>query len=249
MRIHMIACRVLSRELSYLASQSENIVDITWVRQGLHDTPELLRRNLQNTMAELNAYFMADEKGAHVRPDYFALGYGLCSNGVVGIEAGDIPIVVPRTDDCIALLLGSQQRYLELFRQNSGIYWTSSGWLESGLRDRIAEKERKYKAYTELYGEEAAKELVAAEYAWMREYNTYGYIDSPIYKNAAYSKTAKAHARKYGWRFERFKGDARLLTMLVNGDWNEKEFLVCPPHHRIAAAYDGSKIRAVPIES
>ena len=43
MRIHIIACRVLTRELSYLISQSPHTVDITWLPQGLHDTPEKLR--------------------------------------------------------------------------------------------------------------------------------------------------------------------------------------------------------------
>ena len=40
MRIHIIACRVLTRELSYLISQSPHTVDVTWLPQGLHDTPE-----------------------------------------------------------------------------------------------------------------------------------------------------------------------------------------------------------------
>ena len=46
MRIHIIACRILTRELNWLAAQSDNQVDITWVGRGLHNTPEDLRRRL-----------------------------------------------------------------------------------------------------------------------------------------------------------------------------------------------------------
>lgn len=249
MRLHVIACRVLSRELNYLASQSDNVVDITWAPQGLHDTPELLRRNLKKTLEDLEAYFGQTYKTEALRPDYYVLGYGLCSNGVVGIEAKDIPIVVPKTDDCIALFLGSQQRYLELFKKYNGTYWMNNGWLESSFRDREADKERKRAEYVELYGEEAADYLVDAEYAWMKEYNTYGYIDSPIYTNEDYAKKTEQYAKEYGWKYERFQGDIRLLKKMIDGDWNEDEFLICPPHHKIAAAYDGSKLKAVPIEA
>ncbi len=36
----------------------------------------------------------------------------------------------------------------------------------------------------------------------------------------------------------------RMLRMMVNGDWNEAEFLICPPHHRVAANHSGLKMRA-----
>ena len=48
MRIHLVACRILSRELSFLAAQSANQVDLTWVGRGLHNTPEKLRSHLSD---------------------------------------------------------------------------------------------------------------------------------------------------------------------------------------------------------
>ena len=47
MRYKVIACKALFREFSLLASQTQTILDITYMRQGLHDTPDLLRRALQ----------------------------------------------------------------------------------------------------------------------------------------------------------------------------------------------------------
>ena len=47
MRLKLIACKALFRELSYLSALSENVIDTTWIRQGCHDHPEQLREVLQ----------------------------------------------------------------------------------------------------------------------------------------------------------------------------------------------------------
>ncbi len=60
------------------------------------------------------------------------LGYGLCSNGVLGIMARTCPVILPRVDDCIALLLGSRERYLSEFEKEPGTYYLSPGWIDVG---------------------------------------------------------------------------------------------------------------------
>ena len=39
--------------------------------------------------------------------------------------------------------------------------------------------------------------------------------------------------------------DLRLLRMMVDGTWNEEEFLILKPGERIAPDYTGKKLRAV----
>ena len=155
MRIHIIACRVLTRELSYFASQSPHTVDITWLPQGLHDTPAKLRMKVSETIDSL--YEQWEKRELKHMPDVIVLGYGLCSNGVVGIQARDIPLVVPRTDDCIALFLGSQQRYLELFHAYAGTFWLNSGWVETAFIPTQKLLEQKRREYAENYGEDNAE--------------------------------------------------------------------------------------------
>ena len=46
MRIAMIGCMVMNREISLLTAKSENIIRVWWLRQGLHDTPDVLRAQL-----------------------------------------------------------------------------------------------------------------------------------------------------------------------------------------------------------
>ena len=67
------------------------------------------------------------------RYDAVLLGYGLCSNGLVGMGARSIPLVVPRAHDCITLFLGSKERYLQYFQDNPGVYFMTSGWIGRGV--------------------------------------------------------------------------------------------------------------------
>ena len=47
MRLKLIACKVFFRSLSGICSRTDNIIDITWIRQGEHNTPEKLHALLQ----------------------------------------------------------------------------------------------------------------------------------------------------------------------------------------------------------
>ena len=114
MRITVIACQVLYRQISFLSAQSKNSIHTVYLPQGLHNTPQLLKELLQKHIDE--------ESFSSFQPEAIVLGYGLCSNGAVGITAKNVPLVIARTDDCIGLFLGSQKRYLSYFNHYKGIY-------------------------------------------------------------------------------------------------------------------------------
>jgi len=245
MRIHIIACRIFNRELSYLAAKSENQVDITWVGRGLHNTPDALRRRLCDLVDGIYDQLASGE--LEHRPDYIALGYGLCSNGVVGVKCRDIPIVVPRTDDCIALFMGSQKRYLKEFTEVEGAYWLNSDWLEQSINffDGETIRRRRWQEYAEKFGEDNADYLMEIESSWVNNYSTLGYIHSCVYDSSANHERAKQEASEKNWRFREVDDDLRMLRMMVDGTWNEEEFLILKPGERIAPDYTGLKLKAV----
>jgi hypothetical protein len=84
---------------------------ITYLDYGLHKIP----RNLTTRLQELI-------DGIEV-PSLVVLGYGLCGNGLNGVRAGKHILLVPRTDDCIAILLGSHQAYQREFDSAPGTYY------------------------------------------------------------------------------------------------------------------------------
>lgn len=212
--------------------------------QGLHDTPEKLRAMLRQALRSCTAKGSADAQalaGCH-RP-----GIRPVLQRRSGAGEPDTPLVVPRTDDCIAQFLGSQQRYLELFQDYNGAYWLNNGWIESAFvpsRQRLEELRREYE---ERYGEENAAFLMEQDRLWTQNYHACAFITSPVYHNPAYPQLARQIAEENGWKYAEFAGDTRMLRMLTHGDWNEEEFCVCPPYHRLEAAYDGRKIQAVPL--
>ena len=120
MRIAIIGCMVMNREISRLVSESRNTVRVWWLRQGLHDTPDILRTELQRALDEIERENSLLPE--NLRFEAVVLAYGLCSNGVLGLRSRSLPVVVPRCDDCISLFLGSADRYRQLFHDLPGVY-------------------------------------------------------------------------------------------------------------------------------
>ena len=244
MRIHIIACRIFARELSFLAAKSDNQIELTWIGRGLHNTPDKLRCRLAGALDALVEQLETGE--LEHRPDYIVLGYGLCSKAVAGLKCRDIPLVIPRVDDCIALFMGSQERYLKEFSEAKGAYWLNSGWIEQSARlfDSDDMKRRKWLEYAEKFGEDNADYLIEVESSWEKNYSTLGFIHSEVHDSADYLQRAREEADRKNWRLREVDGDLRLLKMMVDGTWNEEEFLILKPGQVIAPDYSGKKLRA-----
>mgnify|MGYP001304133130 CR=1 FL=1 len=246
MNLAVIACHVLNRELSLACAESPNVTRVFWLEQGLHNTPELLRQRIQNCIGEIDRYqeYTRRHYSAHKLFDAVVLGYGLCSNGVVGVQAGSLPLTVPRCDDCIALFLGSQQRYLQEFGSRDGIYWYNPGWIETGSTPSAEYYAEKLERYRRQYGEDNARYLMEAENGWISEYQNCVYIRSPRFPHPDYEEYTRRAAQQYGWQYHCLEGDDNLLRHLVNGPWPDDLFLTCQPGERIEAEYTGKKVRA-----
>ncbi|MCP4753259.1 MAG: hypothetical protein GY866_20405, partial [Proteobacteria bacterium] len=53
-----------------------------------------------------------------------------------------------------------------------------------------------------------------------------------------FEKHARSEADKKSWKFDKLKGDLRLFRQLVDGQWDEADFLVVPPGHTIQTAFE-----------
>ncbi len=225
MRLQFITCKVLQREAYYCAARSKNVVDVVLMEQGLHNEPDRLRTEVLKTLENT-----CDVQG---RPyDASLLGYGLCSNGIVGLSA-EIPIVVPRGHDCITLLLGSKDKYQEYFDSHRGVYWYSPGWIESDEQPSKERYERLLKEYKEKYGDDNAQYLMEVEQSWMKEYSWATFIDWGLTDSGEYKNYTKRCADFLHWNYEELKGSPALMQKLIDGDWNESEFLVVEPGQKI----------------
>lgn len=246
MRLKLIACEILYREFCWAVSRSPNRVDIEFLPKGLHDMgQEGMTSRLAETLQRI------DEAGY----DAVLFGYGLCSNGLVGLTARSVPLVVPRAHDCITLFLGSKERYLDYFQSHPGVYFKTSGWLERGQNleqlagQSIQERSGMGQTYEELaakYGEDNAKFLYEQLGNMTRNYGQFTYIEMGLEPDGRFERTARQQADEQGWKFEKLQGDLDLIRRLVDGPWDDADFLVVPPGSRLAVSFDDSIIKAEP---
>ncbi len=235
-RFYIVSCHVLWRELCYFAALSSVTHEVHFLPQGLHNTPDLLRSELQKAI-----------DGTPDRCEAVIIGYGLCSNGIEGIVARDKPLAVVRGHDCITLLLGSKERYRAYFDAHPGTYWYSPGWIDTSTQPGKERYERALAYYVELYGEENAEYLMQMEQAWMQNYSNAAYVDLGFGDRERYQEFTRECADFLGWNADFLEGDPRLVRDLLDGNWEDEKILVVPPGHRIVASHDEDTIiEAVP---
>lgn len=257
MRLKLIACKAMTRELSYLTSLSENNIDITFMRRSYHDAPDVLRRMLQ---AEIDA--VETGKDAHTNElggngdiispyplddfDAILIGYGLCSNAVVGLHSKTHPLVIPRGHDCITLFLGSKERYEAYFKTLPGSMWYTTSWIENGQPPCERFHQRQIEFYREKGYDEADLEFFLEDMnGWTKNYKNAAYIKMPFFDKPELQEFTKEAADFYHWDYVMVDGDMSLMKKFVDGIWDPEEFLVAPPGHKVAASNDAAIITCV----
>ena len=223
------------RELCHFAAVSPHVFTFDFLKQGLHNTPELLKGRLQAAVD-----FAPEEAGA------ILLGYGLCSNGVAGVQARNRCLVIPRAHDCITLFLGSKERYRAYFDTHPGTYWYTPGWIDCSVQPGKERHDLLRKQYVEKYGEDNADYLMEAEQGWMKEYNNAAYVDLGFGETSRYKDYTRECARWLGWGCDELEGDPTLMRDFVGGRWDAARFLVVEPGQRVVASHDDGILKTAP---
>ena len=235
MRIRAVCCEIIFREACRVAADSPLVVDFDFLPKGLHDMgSEKMRRRLQEVVDAVDPEVY----------DATVLGYALCNNGTVGLEATRTKLVVPRAHDCITFFLGSRRRYQEYFDAHPGTYFRTTGWNERGMgteEDDIHDQlgtNRTYQEYVEKYGEDNAKYIIETLGGWKAVYSQMTYIDMGMSLDDAYAGKAREEADANGWTFDRVAGDWTLFKGMLEGDWTDEDFLTVEVGDVVAPSFD-----------
>jgi len=247
MRYKFICCDVFSREVYEALLKSSKNVFLVFTMKMSHEYPEYLRETIQKEIDNTDPKMFS----------HILLGYGLCGNAIAGLKTREIPVVMPRAHDCCTIFLGSRQAYKENFGHRPSCRWTSGGYMQDGdyyIRNSNVHQflgiDMSFEELVEKYGEDNARFLIETLAPKDDSDKQVVYIETPPYERLGTKKLIEEEARKEGRTFEHIQGDTRLIEMLVNGCWNEDDFLIVPPYHVIEGVYDKDIIiKAVPAEN
>jgi hypothetical protein len=230
-------------------ARSPHTVDIEFLPKGLHDVGSgAMRERLQAALDRVDA----------AKYNVTLLAYGLCNNGLAGLVARAIPLVVPRAHDCITMFFGSRQRYQEYFNTHPGVYFKTTGWIERGeAAGELKQLSIPHQVgidltYDELvakHGEDNARYLYAELGNYVKHYNQLTFIEMGVEPDGSFEQRTRDEAAQRGWKFEKVSGDMSMLQRLVDGIWDENEFLLVAPGWRIVAKYDEGIIAAEKVAS
>ena len=239
MRFKLISCEVLFREMCHACSHSPHQVDLEFLPKGLHDLGG------KPMAAKIQEVVDRTPEGVY---DAILLGYGLCGNGLDGLSARHTRLVLPRAHDCIALLLGSHDRYQAYFEDNPGTFYRSTGWLERGkglqqLTHNTHGFDEPLEVMIQKYGEDNGRYLYEEMTRYRSQYRKLTFIETGLEAGGKFIGEARAEAKEKGWGFERLPGDLAWLRRMLGGEWAEAEFVVAEPGQSIAASYDNSVVK------
>ncbi|MHB8769951.1 MAG: DUF1638 domain-containing protein [Syntrophales bacterium] len=205
----VIACRVMEPELAHVVKERKEAGErpnILYLEQALHRTPEKLRAKVQEKIDQVARTAVS-----------IVLGYGLCAKGVVGITARTAELLIPRCHDCIALFLGSPERYQEVFRSKPGTYYLTPGWLAE-KNDPLGIIEEQ----VPRFGRETARWVVEEE---LKHYTHIALIDTGVQEMEPLRARAKENAAVLKKRYVEIPGSLDYFRELLSGPYGEEKFL------------------------
>ncbi|MDF1499894.1 MAG: DUF1638 domain-containing protein [Anaerolineales bacterium] len=211
----VIACKVFQGLLeAYLPE--DVAASTTFKDYGLHRVPSKLTWSVQDEIDRIE------------QPSLILLGYGLCGNGLRGVKSRQHTLVIPRADDCIAILLGSREAYLEEFESEPGTYYLTKGWLESG-----SDPLKEYNEYLETYGQEEALWLMDQQYQHYKRLVLVAHSRADLDAFRSQAQAVAKFCERWDMHYEEKLGSDRFIARLVeiasSLDKDDKDFLIVPP--------------------
>jgi hypothetical protein len=209
-RCKIIACETVIEEMLPLIppKMKYEVLDF-----GLHIKPDILKVKLQEAVTVSSK-----------EVDCIILGYGLCSQAVVGLKADNCTLVIPKVDDCIAIFLGSAESYKAQHQKAPGTYYLTKGWIE--VADNPFDE---YEKTVQQYGKKRADSIYVQ---LLKNYTRLGFINTGSLNLEHYQNHAKNIAQKFNLQYEEIPGSDAIARKLIRGPWDQS-ILVIPPRQTI----------------
>ncbi len=196
--------------------KGQNGLDILYIEQSLHRTPQKMADKVQK---------MVDRAAEYA--DRIVLGYGLCSNGIVGVRAGKQGLIVPKCHDCIAFFLGSPKAYQEDFNSRPGTYYLTPGWITE-RKDPLGIIQNDYEP---RFGRETAEWVMREE---LKHYTHIVLIDTGVSELEPLQQIALKNASFFNLEYRELEANnLEYFQKLLKGPYDPDEFIQLKPGEKV----------------
>lgn len=202
----ILSCPTLMGELKAALAAASSEAAAYFIPRRLHSVPKELHEYLQNMID----HFCNVEK--------IVLCVSGCGGGTAGLRAASSELIVPRTRDCIDLLL-SGGSLSSLRRDISGVYFTES-WMEC-----TRESEIDLDKLTEKMGREEAENFLRRLY---KTCNKFYIIDTGCYDVRAVEKYVAPLVEILSGTMTVLHGKYGILHKIAEERFDD-DFVVVPP--------------------
>lgn len=216
MKTAVLACETIRCELVRALEDTSSTYPVYWLDSGLHNTPNVLRSRLSETIAK------AESDGV----GRLLAAMGFCGNSFTEVATGHIELILPRVDDCITLLLGSIQRRREL-SETYAAYFLTHGWMR-GERNIWVE----YQHMVSKYGEDVARDIAGTMFG---NYRTLMLLDSGTEPIEQLVESTEIVAETLHLEQKVAPATRDYLAELLRGPWDDEHFVVVSPGSIITA--------------
>ena len=206
----IVACRIMQPELEKIKLHYDG-VEIRYLDQGLHMTPKKMAPVIQEQIDLVTGDF-----------DEIVLGYGLCANGIVGVQARKEGLYVPRSHDCIALFMGSFEAYRTAIKQRPGTFYLTAGWIED-RKDPLSYMEDRY---VPRMGREMAEWGMKEE---LKHYSHFVLLDTGVGNQDQMRKKMIENAKFFEKEYEEIPGSLGLLKKIIMEPLRDNDFIFIEP--------------------
>lgn len=201
----LVACPTLEKELKQIIKETGFSSQVCFLPKHLHNDPARMNRYLQEMIDGFQ------------QVDNILLCVSGCGGSTIGLKATTARLVIPRTRDCIDLLL-SQREDSKIERPEKGIFLTE-GWMNL-MKNSAMSLER----MTENLGREKAEANLRKIYTGFRDFYV---IDTGVYNTQPVKEYISPLVEVVDGTISKLSGEYGLLRKLLLEEW-DRNFIVVP---------------------
>jgi uncharacterized protein DUF1638 len=210
----VVACGIMEPELDAVCKEIGN-VKIIYLDQGLHRTPQNMAGLVQRNVDQAAKF-----------ADRIVLGYGLCSNGIVGVKAREQGLITPRSHDCISLFLGSSCAYKDIFENAPGTYFLTPGWVAE-KKDPLSIVECDYAS---RFDWDTAVWVMREQ---LKHYTHIALIDTGVGDLTTLRQRAMENVWIFKKEYKEIKGNLKYFEKIARGPYRSNDFITLKPGESI----------------